>query len=203
MRRIKHVIWIARFDRVAVRRMSVAISLAGLAAGIASPAWAQYAINRFTVAGGGNTRDLGGPYTLASTIGQAMAGQMTGGGYSLGSGFWGGGGGGSAAIEPDEGEAAGAIPLVFRLYPTAPNPLAVGRSMIAFDLPQPGAVRVLVYDVTGRLTRALVDEALPAGRHQRTWDGSDDDGHRVAAGIYFLHVHTEEVRAEQKIVVLK
>ncbi len=198
-----HDISMARLERVVVNAIGTGVGLAVLAIGVTTPAYAQYTISRFTIAGGGSTRDLGGPYTLGATIGQAMAGQLTGGGYSLGSGFFPGGGGGVMAIAPDDTEPEGAIPLAFRLYPTAPNPLVVGRTTVAFDLPQSGAVRVLMYDVAGRLTRTLVDGTLPAGQHRQAWDGTGDDGHRVAAGIYFLHVNTEKLRAQQKIVVLK
>jgi hypothetical protein len=40
-------------------------------------------------AGGGETFALGGGYELGSTVGQAAAGVMTGGGYTLLAGFWG------------------------------------------------------------------------------------------------------------------
>ena len=48
----------------------------------------QYAIDWFTLDGGGGT-STGGSYTLSGTIGQADAGVMTGGSYSLIGGFWG------------------------------------------------------------------------------------------------------------------
>jgi hypothetical protein len=48
----------------------------------------QYAIDWFTLDGGGGTSS-GGNYTLSGTIGQADAGVITGGSYSLIGGFWG------------------------------------------------------------------------------------------------------------------
>jgi len=49
---------------------------------------AQYAIDWFKVAGGGGTSS-GGAYTLSGTIGQAEAGVMSGGNFTLVGGFWG------------------------------------------------------------------------------------------------------------------
>lgn len=43
-----------------------------------------------TVDGGGYTFSTGGDYSLGGTIGQADAGQMGGGDYTLSGGFWGG-----------------------------------------------------------------------------------------------------------------
>ena len=48
----------------------------------------QYAIDWFTIDGGGGT-STGGVYSLSGTIGQPDAGRMTGAGYALDGGFWG------------------------------------------------------------------------------------------------------------------
>lgn len=48
---------------------------------------AQYAIDWFTIDGGGGTSS-GGSYTLSGTIGQADAGTLSGGNYTLRGGFW-------------------------------------------------------------------------------------------------------------------
>lgn len=48
-----------------------------------------YAINWWTVDGGGGT-STGGVYSVSGTIGQPDAGLMSGGGYTLQGGFWGG-----------------------------------------------------------------------------------------------------------------
>lgn len=67
-----------------------------------------YDLSWWTVDGGGGTAS-GGSYTLVGTIGQPDAGILTGGGYTLGGGFWGGG-----------VVAAGYkvyLPLILRQYP--------------------------------------------------------------------------------------
>jgi len=62
---------------------------------LASVALAQsgggYDLGWNTVDGGGTTFSAGGDYTLGGTIGQPDAGLLSGGGYVLGGGFWGGG----------------------------------------------------------------------------------------------------------------
>lgn len=50
----------------------------------------SYDLSRWTVDSGGG-RGSGGPYTIVGTIGQPDADSLTGGGYTLGGGFWGGG----------------------------------------------------------------------------------------------------------------
>ncbi len=50
-------------------------------------AGAEYKINWYTIDGGGGTSS-GGDYTVVGTIGQADAGEMSGGIYELVGGFW-------------------------------------------------------------------------------------------------------------------
>jgi hypothetical protein len=74
-----------------LNRSIVRCSLLALAAA-ASPAMAQpFAIDWYTIDGGGGT-SAGGAFSLSGTIGQADAGgPMTGGTFSLTGGFWVGG----------------------------------------------------------------------------------------------------------------
>ena len=59
---------------------------------------AQYAIDWYTIDGGGGTSS-GGTYTLSGTIGQPDAGTLSGGNYTLQGGFWPG------LVVPSTGEA--------------------------------------------------------------------------------------------------
>lgn len=94
----------------------------------------------------------------------------------------------------------GKTPAVFALGVPHPNP-ARGASAIDFSLAEPGRVRLMAFDVEGRRIRVLVDEDRPAGEASITWDGRDDQGQRLAAGIYFLRL-TAGAHAEIRRVVL-
>jgi hypothetical protein len=54
---------------------------------LSAPAHAQYAIDWYTIDGGGGTSS-GGSYTVSGTIGQPDAGTLSGGSYTLEGGFW-------------------------------------------------------------------------------------------------------------------
>jgi hypothetical protein len=49
-----------------------------------------YTLDWWTVDGGGTMSNAGGGYTLGATAGQPDAGSLSGGGYTLEGGFWGG-----------------------------------------------------------------------------------------------------------------
>jgi hypothetical protein len=198
MKQRGHTMEMARFRRGALQVLWRGITLVALAVFAAAPAWAQYDLSWFTIDGGGAMQTMGGPYTLNGTIGQPDAGLLAGGTYILSGGFW---RSGSAVVGVGDDETQ-ELPLSFRLHAAAPNPLS-RHTVIAFDLPQPQSVRVHVYDATGRLARTLAEGPFLAGRHQRVWDGTDDHGQPIGAGIYFVRFDTETFQSRQKIVVLR
>jgi hypothetical protein len=86
--------------------------------------------------------------------------------------------GGEVSVPDDESIASAA-----RLDPNYPNPFNPSTA-IAFTLDQAGAVRLEIYDLRGRLVAMLVDEVLPAGRHEVMWDGTDSSGRAMSSGVY-------------------
>lgn len=74
-----------------------------------------------------------------------------------------------------------------RLLQNRPNP-AVRTTTIGFDLARRGRVTLEVFSVSGRRVRTLVDQAMEPGRHDVAWDGTDDRGRRVEAGVYFYRL---------------
>ena len=75
---------------------------------------------------------------------------------------------------------------------------------ISYDLPDPATVNLTVYDVAGKLVRTLVAaEAVGAGRHEVVWNGSDETGRVVAAGIYFYRLDTEKFSETKRMTLVK
>jgi hypothetical protein len=85
-----------------------------------------------------------------------------------------------------------------------PARLATGKAQLRFALAQSGQVEISIYDINGRLTRSLVDCVHAAGEHDVLWDGRNDEGLSVAAGVYFarMRVDTETV-GSGKILMLR
>ena len=61
-----------------------------------------------------------------------------------------------------------------------------GTSVVRFGVAKAGRVQVTIYDVTGRKIKNLADRVFQAGEHSLQWDGTDDDGSKVARGVYFV-----------------
>lgn len=92
-----------------------------------------------------------------------------------------------SAETEDTGTAAPIVPGRTALHANVPNPFNPATAL-SFDLARSGPAKLVIHDVRGRVVRTLVDEALEAGRHQRTWDGRADDGVGLASGVYFYRL---------------
>jgi len=66
-------------------------------------------------------------------------------------------------------------------YPNPFNPVTI----IPFFLKQDAFIRLDVFDIRGRWIRTLVHGFLSAGPGRSIWDGTDDAGRGVTAGVYF------------------
>jgi YVTN family beta-propeller protein len=90
-----------------------------------------------------------------------------------------------------------------RLWLTGANP-ARTESRLGYELSGSGPARLEVYDVMGRRVRSLVrDPAARAGAYRSVWDLTDQAGHRVSAGLYFVRLQTPGGTANQRVVVIR
>jgi predicted alpha/beta superfamily hydrolase len=103
---------------------------------------------------------------------------------------------------PVGGVPANATPGLLVLHPSAPNPFN-RQTTLSFDLPDPADVELTVYDVTGRRVRELIAGPLPAGPQEATWDGRDENGIRVATGIYLYRVQVGDSVQQGRMVLLR
>jgi hypothetical protein len=96
----------------------------------------------------------------------------------------------------------GDMPKVFYLNQNTPNPF-VRSTEIGYAMARPGRVRIVVYDVHGRIIATLRDEDAAVGFHRVGWDRTDAHGSRVAPGTYYIHMQTADHDQTRKAVVLQ
>ena len=100
----------------------------------------------------------------------------------------------------------GSVPLSFAVQRPVPNPFT-RASVLRFDLPSAPSgkwpVNVSVFNVAGRRVRTIVNEPLAGGRYTYEWDGRDDGGRTVSAGIYFLNVGAGPYSKTDRLLFLR
>jgi flagellar hook assembly protein FlgD len=64
-------------------------------------------------------------------------------------------------------------------------------------------VSLRIYDTGGQAVRTLDYRSMPGGASALTWDGCDNRGNTVPAGIYFIALESGQIRCRAKLVLLK
>ncbi len=93
-------------------------------------------------------------------------------------------------------------PRLSVLGQNTPNPFNP-FTKIQYNLPKAGHVTLKIYDVRGGLVRALVDGFQHPGQYEEIWNAEDAIGQKVASGIYFYQLRTEEGIKTRKMCVTK
>lgn len=94
-------------------------------------------------------------------------------------------------------------PAVTDLKGNFPNPFNPSTT-ISFALSVDGPATLEVYDLAGRRVRQLLTGgSMPAGQHAVVWDGRDESGKAVAAGVYLVSLRTAEKSFSGKIALVK
>ncbi|MFZ4723925.1 MAG: T9SS type A sorting domain-containing protein [Paludibacter sp.] len=89
------------------------------------------------------------------------------------------------------------IPDKYKLWQNYPNPFNC-TSNLKFEIGNLSDVKILVYDLKGRLMQTLVNERLQPGTYETTFDGSE-----YSSGIYFYRLQTESFSETKKFILLK
>ena len=92
--------------------------------------------------------------------------------------------------------------LTTRIFPNRPNPFGP-RTDLRFSLAQKCRARLAIYDLTGREVRTVLDATLGAGLHEVTWDGTNNQGRLVGAGVYWSRLTAGDYASERRVLVLR
>jgi hypothetical protein len=89
-----------------------------------------------------------------------------------------------------------------RSLSVGPNP-ARGQCLLRYSLAAPGQGSLTVFDASGRKVRTLESGALARGAHGLRWDGRNDAGGTIPAGIYFAQLRVDQDVQTQRLVLLR
>lgn len=93
-------------------------------------------------------------------------------------------------------------PSEFSLFQNYPNPFNP-TTEISYSLPEACQVKLSIYNLLGQKVRVLADEYQSAGSKSVEWNGKDDRGIEVAAGIYFYRIEAGNFSQTKKMLLVK
>jgi len=89
------------------------------------------------------------------------------------------------------------LPEKFGLFQNYPNPFNP-VTIIKFSLHKESNVHIKIYDITGKEVIKLIDENMKAGTHHVRFDAS-----KLASGVYFYKLISNEFSETKKMVLIK
>jgi hypothetical protein len=88
------------------------------------------------------------------------------------------------------------------LLPNYPNPFNAS-TVISFELAHHETVTIDIFNLRGAKVRSLVNGIYPAGLQRAFWNGQDDSGLWVSAGVYIVQLRAGQVQQTRKVTILK
>jgi hypothetical protein len=114
---------------------------------------------------------------------------------------------GSPAFIAERGATFSAAYPSALLLKAAPNPI---RHFANIEYAIPASTRLgtrrvslALYDMKGRLVRSFIDGKAAAGRHTLPWNVTDQNGRRLAAGIYRLRLEVDGQHLGRNLQILR
>ncbi len=75
--------------------------------------------------------------------------------------------------------------------------------LFEYRVPAPGAVRLDLFDLTGRQLAGVLHTTAAAGTHAATWNGRRDDGRAAPAGVYLARLTQGDTAIYRRVVLTR
>lgn len=93
------------------------------------------------------------------------------------------------------------LPVSPYLEQNYPNPFN-SQTTIRFALPSPASVELAIFNLAGQQVATLVSGKRQAGTYTIQWDSRDDNGSKLASGVYLYRLQAGQQQVETRKLVL-
>ena len=104
-------------------------------------------------------------------------------------------------FQTSECAAPSPVDIVQLLHPV-PNPFNPATN-IRFVVNSPQKMEVAVYTVDGELVKILADRTFEEGLQEIPWNGRDEYGREISAGVYLVRLVGANVNLNKKLVLVR
>ena len=108
----------------------------------------------------------------------------------------------TASVEWLNNQKGETLPIAFKLHQNYPNPFNP-KTKINYDIPNYSNVNIVIIDLSGSEIKSLVNKKHTSGRYSITWNGTNNNGDKVAAGMYLYKIQSGSFTKMEKMILLK
>jgi len=114
----------------------------------------------------------------------------------------------SASVPVERLDEEPLLPESFELFQNYPNPFNPTTTiMFTIGAAEDGALtqhtNLNIYNILGQRVKTLVDDELATGRYQVEWNSTNENGLRVATGVYFYRIVVGQNSQSKKMLLIK
>ncbi len=92
-------------------------------------------------------------------------------------------------------------PFSYKLHQNYPNPFNPS-TVILYEIPEPDNISIIIYNILGKKIKTVFEGYQSNRTGFVVWDGTDDMGQGMAAGIYLYCLRAKEVNLTRKMLLL-
>jgi len=93
-------------------------------------------------------------------------------------------------------------PITFELHNNYPNPFNPS-TVISFNLAENSYICLEVLNALGQNVKTLLHQNMNAGEYNIVWNGDNESGENIAAGVYFFRLTNGQFSKTRKMVLIK
>jgi len=94
------------------------------------------------------------------------------------------------------------VPIDHRLFQNYPNPFNPVTN-ITYSISKAENVQIFIFNTLGQKIATLVNKKQTAGKHTLQWNTKDDQGYKMASGVYYYQLRAGNFVATKKMLLLK
>ncbi len=91
------------------------------------------------------------------------------------------------------------LPSDESIFPNPSNPTTTFQFSITHQSP----VSIKIFSISGKRVKTIFNGTLQAGIHQYIWDGKDENGLNLSAGVYSILLSTGDKKVAKRIVLTR
>ena len=81
-----------------------------------------------------------------------------------------------------------------------PNPFNI-KTNINFSLSKDTFLSIVIHDIMGKQIKRILSGNQMAGQNSIPWDGTNNKGETVSAGVYFFSIEAEGYLETKKMII--
>jgi len=93
--------------------------------------------------------------------------------------------------------------FIYSLKYASPNPFTENTEIMYSIAHRAEDIELNIYDITGRLVKTLVHGKKDAGVYRVKWNGNDNNNRKVATGVYFTRLVSNDFTSVKKVILVR